>query len=218
MLLLKAYEEWEDDQLIRECTFFLGASGITTTALAPHALLELLTWVADHPEDEGKLQDVEFLRQAVHEALRLHPPVPALLRAPEEDVELASGRVISKGEYIALDLNVANRREDIFGPDAARFNPYREPVRKGVHGYGESFGAGAHVCPGRLIAVGAASAAASKNSEDGTIGVMVRLLEELFRYRVQLDPADPPTRREDTKTNRYASFNVLLSKREDSLV
>jgi cytochrome P450 len=213
MLLLKAYEDWEPEQLIRECTFFLGASATTTTSLAPHALFEILTWLQAHPEDEARRQDVTFLRQAVHEALRLHPPVPALLRAPLEDVRLASGRLIREGEYIALDLNAVNRREDVFGPDAGSFDPHRVPVRKGVHGYGESFGAGPHVCPGRLIAVGAASAVA-RSSEDSTIGVMVRLLEELFRYDVTLDPDDPPVIRSDTQIGRYARFSVLLTERE----
>jgi cytochrome P450 len=82
MLLLKAYADWDEDKLLRECIFFLGASATTTTSLAPHALFETLTWVAAHPEDAAKLQDIDFLRQLVHEALRLHPPVPALLRAP----------------------------------------------------------------------------------------------------------------------------------------
>jgi cytochrome P450 len=135
------------------------------------------------------------------------------LRAPLEDVRLASGRLIREGEYIALDLNAVNRREDVFGPDADSFDPHRVPVRQGVHGYGESFGAGPHVCPGRLIAVGAASAVA-RSSEDSTIGVMVRLLEELFRYDVTLDPDDPPVLRSDTQIGRYARFSVLLTERE----
>jgi benzoate 4-monooxygenase len=218
MLLLKAYADWDEDKLLRECIFFLGASATTTTSLAPHALYETLTWVAAHPEDAAKLQDIDFLRQLVHEALRLHPPVPALLRAPLEDVRLASGRLIRKGEYIALDLNAVNRSEEIFGPDAGSFDPYRVPLLKGVHGYGESFGAGPHVCPGRLIAVGAASAAATRTSDDSTIGVMVRLLEELFRYDVRLDPDDPPVLRDDTQADRYARFSVVLSERTDSLV
>lgn len=216
MLLLKAYEDWDEDQLLRECIFFLGASATTTTSLAPHALFEVLNWVAEHPEDAAKLQEITFLRQAVHEALRLHPPVPALLRAPLEDVRLRSGRLVRRGEYLALDLNAINRREDIFGPDPGSFNPYRVPARKGVHGYGESFGAGAHVCPGRLIAVGAASSAATRTSDDSTIGVMVRLLEELFRYDVALDPDDPPVLREDTQADRYARFSVLLTERAGS--
>ena len=212
MLLLRAYEGWEPERLLRECIFFLGASATTTTSLAPHALFEVLSWVREHPEDAGRLQDITFLRQAVHEALRLHPPVPALMRSPLEDVTLASGRVLRKGEFLALDLNAVNRREDVFGPDAGSFDPHRQPVRKGVHGYGESFGAGPHVCPGRLIAVGAASTAA-RTSDDSTIGVMVRLLEELFRYDVALDPDDPPVRRSDTQADRYASFSVLVTER-----
>ena len=119
---------------------------------------------------------------------------------------------------IALDLNAVNRSEEIFGPDAGSFDPYRVPLLKGVHGYGESFGAGAHVCPGRLIAVGAASAAATRTADDSTIGVMVRLLEELFRYDVQLDPDDPPVLPDDTQADGYARLSMLLSERTDSLV
>ncbi|MCW2526338.1 MAG: cytochrome [Pseudonocardiales bacterium] len=211
MLLLKAYEEWDTDQLLRECIFYLGASASTTTQAAPHVLFETLNWIANHPEDAGKVDDIAFLRQAVHETLRLHPPVPALLRAPLEDVVLSSGRSLRKDEYIALDLNSANRRTDVFGADAEEFNPYRTP-RKGVHGYGESFGAGPHVCPGRLVAVGAA-AAVEKDADDSSIGVLVRLMEELFRYDVKIDPADPPLKRTDTQADRYANFSVLIEER-----
>lgn len=212
MLLLRAYEQWDEDQLLRECIFFLGASASTTTAIAPHAVYEILNWISAHPEDAPRIQETDFLRQAVHETLRLHPPVPALLRAPLEDVVLSSGRRIAKGDHIAIDLNAINRDPEVFGEDAASFNPYRTP-RKGVHGYGESFGAGPHVCPGRLIAVGA-TAAAQKHSDDNTIGVLVRLLEELFRYDVALDPTDPPVRRDDTKADRYATFFVLIKQRD----
>lgn len=44
---------------------------------------------------------------------------------------------------------------------------------------------------------------------------MVRLLEELFRYDVTLDPDDPPVRRSDTQADRYARFSVLLTRRGD---
>jgi cytochrome P450 len=215
VLLLKAYESWDEDQLLRECLFFLGASASTTTHIAPHSLREILGWIDEHPQDAANVHDTDFLRAAVNETLRLHPPVPALLRAALEDVELSSGRVIRKDEYLALDLNRINRSEEIFGPDARSFNPYRL-VRKGVHSYGESFGAGPHVCPGRLIAVGA-TAAASKNSEDNTIGVLVRLLEELFQYDVAFDPDDPPRLRDDTEADRYASFSVIIRQPEAAI-
>jgi cytochrome P450 len=211
-LLLKAYDDWDEDLMLRECIFYLGASASTTSQAAPHVLYDILSWISNHPEDAEKLADTAFLRASVHEALRLHPPAPALMRAALEDVTLSSGRVMSAGVNFALDLNAVNRREDVFGADAAEFNPHRVP-RKGVHGYGESFGAGPHVCPGRLIAVGAAASLA-KDSDDSSIGVLVRLMEELFRYNVALDPEDLPTRRKDTLVDRYDVFNVLISTRE----
>jgi cytochrome P450 len=214
MLLLRAYEDWDDDQLLRECIFYLGASASTTTHIAPHVLFEILNWVEHHPEDAENVLDTAFLRACVHETLRLHPPVPALMRAALEDVELTSGRIMHAGENVALDLNAVNRRTEVFGPDAAEFNPHRIP-RKGVHGYGESFGGGPHVCPGRLIAVGA-TVALPKESDDSAIGVLVRLMEELFRYEVALDATDPPIRRTDTLADRYSSFPVLLRRRSAS--
>ncbi|MCW2527777.1 MAG: cytochrome [Pseudonocardiales bacterium] len=216
LLLLKAYDDWEEDKMLRECIFYLGASASTTSQAAPHVLFEILDWVSHHPEDADKVHDSVFLRAAVHETLRLHPPAPALMRAALEDVELSTGRVLTAGVNFALDLNAVNRREEVFGPDAAEFNPYRVPV-KGVHGYGESFGAGPHVCPGRLIAVGAA-VATGKDSDTDSIGVLVRLMEELFRYEVALDPADPPTRRGDTLVDRYERFNVLITRVDEARV
>ena len=215
-LLLKAYDSWDEDEMLRECIFYLGASASTTSQAAPHVLFEILNWVDAHPEDAEQLRDVTFLRAAVHETLRLHPPAPALMRAALEDVTLSTGRVLRAGVNFALDLNAVNRRPEVFGPDAAEFNPHRVPA-KGVHGYGESFGAGPHVCPGRLIAVGAAVPVRG-DSDDAAVGVLVRLMEELFRYRVSMDPADPPRRRTDTMVDRYDRFTVLIAPRDGALV
>jgi hypothetical protein len=119
------------------------------------------------------------------------------------------------GVNFALDLNTVNRSTEVFGPDAAGFNPHRVPP-KGVHGYGESFGAGPHVCPGRLIAVGAA--VAIDRPDESSVGVLVRLMDELFRYDISLDPDDPPTRRTDTMVDRYDRFTVLIKPRDGALV
>jgi cytochrome P450 len=215
-LLLKAYDDWDEEKMLRECIFYLGASASTTSQAAPHVLFEILNWIGSHPRDAARIHDIGFLRAAVHETLRLHPPAPALMRAALDDVRLSTGRVMPAGVNFALDLNAVNRQEEIFGADAAVFNPYRVPA-KGVHGYGESFGAGPHVCPGRLIAVGAA-VAVERNPDDSSIGVLVRLMEELFRYDVSLDPAEPPIRRGDTLVDRYDTFTVLIAPRDTALI
>ncbi len=62
-----------------------------------------------------------------------------------------------------------------------------------------------------------ATAAAIKNSDDNTIGVLVRLLEELFLYDVSLDPEDPPRLRDDTEADRYASFSVKIAQRRAAM-
>ena len=214
-LLLKAYDDWEEEKMLKECIFYLGASSSTTSQAAPHLLYEILTWVEHHPEDAEKVHDVSFLRASAHETLRLHPPAPALMRAALEDVQLSTGRVMPAGVNFALDLNAVNRSTEVFGPDAAQFNPHRLPP-KGVHGYGESFGAGPHVCPGRLIAVGAAIAI--ERPDESSVGVLVRLMDELFRYDISLDPDDPPTRRADTLVDRYDRFTVLIKPRDGALV
>jgi hypothetical protein len=46
--------------------------------------------------------------------------------------------------------------------------------------------------------------------EDQSVGVLVRLMEELYRHGVAIDPDDPPVLRDDTTAGRYASFPVLV--------
>jgi cytochrome P450 len=207
-ILLRAYESWDRDKLLREAIFFLVAGSSTTTHAAPHVLREVLGWLAVHPEDLANTSNLPFLQRSVSEALRLHPPVPALLRESLRDVELTSGRVVAAADEFAVDLNAANRDESVFGPTAADFNPHRAiPAR--VSPYGESFGEGVHVCPGRMVAVGAANGSIQR--ADQPAGVLVRLLEELLKQQISLDPDDLPALRTDTSTNRYATFPVILT-------
>lgn len=207
-LLLTAYGEWDEDLVLRECAFFLIASAGTTTHAAPHVLYEIENWFADHPEDRVHCHDVGFLQGAVAEALRLHPPVPALIRAATTDVTLSSGRTLRAGEDFGIDLNSVNRDSAVFGPDAARFVPRRDPGSR-AHHYGISFGAGPHVCPGRLLAVGAGTGSAGR--DDVNVGVLTRLMQRLYDYDVRLDPDQPPQLRTDTAAHRYARFPATVS-------
>jgi cytochrome P450 len=206
-ILLKSYDHWDEDKLLRECVFFLIASASTTTHSAPHVLWELVQLVVTKPETGPRAATLSYLQRAVSEALRLHPPVPALLRVVAEDIQLRSGRQLRAGDNVAIDLNAVNRDASVFGESAEAFDPERSLGTRS-HLYGASFGAGAHVCPGRLVAVGGGNGNIER--DDQAAGVLVRLMEELYRHGVTIDPADPPALRLDTTAGRYATFPVLI--------
>jgi len=206
-ILLSAHDGWDADLLAREIIFFIVASSSTTTHSAPHVLHDLLTWFEDHPGDRARRGELSFLQRAVSESLRLHPTVPALLRMAREDVTLPSGRSFVKGEHIACDLSSSNVDPDVFGPTAHVYDPHRELTRR-VPFYGQAFGAGPHTCLGRPVAVGAGNGSIGR--PDAPAGVLVRLLEELFRFDPRLDPLDPPVLRDDTAAVRYQRFPVML--------
>jgi cytochrome P450 len=206
MLLVHA-PDLDDDALRREAIFFLLASSSTTTHATPHVVVELLNWLTAHPEDLPLSQDIGFVKQAVNEALRLHPPVPALLRRALKPVTLASGRQIGAGEHIALDMEAVNEDASAFGDDPLTFNPRRE-LAFGPHPYGYAFGGGPHTCLGRPLA----TSTQKVDSADAPLGSVVRLVLELMRAGMTLDPgAAPPRLRDDTVAHRFATFDVVLS-------
>lgn len=206
-VLEKAYSDWDEDKLLRECLFYLAASSSTTTNAAPHVFMELWRWIGDHPEDRTLLGDASFVQLAVAEALRLHPTVPALIRKALDDVTLAGGRSIPAGQQIAIDLNRVNCDPAVFGETASRFLPRRLPPSR-VPRYATAFAAGAHTCLGRRMAAGSGTGVLEDNSEP--VGVLARLMLELFRYDVTLDPARPPVLRTDTEAERYETFPVIV--------
>jgi cytochrome P450 len=207
-ILLKAHAEWDDDQLLRECLFYLAASVSTTTNAAPHAFMELWTWVEGHPEDRALLSDLSFLQRAVAEALRIHPTVPALIRRSLGDVTLtSSGRSIAAGEQLAVDLKSVNCDPALFGENGSRFDPHRQLPRR-VQPYATAFAAGPHTCLGRRMAVGSGNG--TFDSGDEPVGVLTRLMQELFRRDVSADPDNPPVLRTDTSAERYERFPVIV--------
>jgi cytochrome P450 len=211
-ILLSTYGGREADLLAREIIFFIVASSNTTTHSAPHVLHDLLTWYENHPGDRARCGELSFLQRAVSESLRLHPTVPALLRMAREDVTLPSGRSFVKGEHIVCDLTSSNVDPDVFGPTAHVYNPHRELTRR-VPFYGHAFGGGSHTCLGRTVAVGAGNGSIDRH--DAPAGVLVRLLEELFRFDPRLDPLDPPVLRDDTDAVRYERFPIRLRRRTE---
>jgi hypothetical protein len=153
------------------------------------------------------LSDFAFCRKVATEALRLHPPVPRLLRRATEPVALPSGLRLSEGEFLSLDLISSSRDPEVFGESGDIFDPLRE-VPKGVWPFGFAFGGGAHMCIGRTLVLGDAG---SDEEVASPQGLLPRLLRELYGAGMVLDDDTPPTRREGTEKDEYAVFPVRFA-------
>lgn len=205
-LLLRNWQhDWEDELILRESTLYYVAATQTTTHTAPHVLRHLDAWLAHHPEDRVRVTDPAFLKAAAYESLRLHVPVPALLRLATSDVELSTGRRIAAGERVACCFGPANRDPDTFGPDALVFNPHRNVGS--AKPWGLSFGGGPHMCIGRALATGLSARTDGTESTEGTI---VRIVKALYEAGVELDPDDPPQYTEASHIDAYSRFPIRL--------
>jgi cytochrome P450 len=190
----------------RQCALFLTGSIKTTTHSLPHVFFHLDEWVCDHPDDREKRTDVEFLHQAVAESMRLHQSAPIRFRTAITDVTLGSGVEVAAGEVLALHTPRANMQQEVFGPDARYFNPYRE-IPTGTQPWGLTFGAGAHACLGRNLVIGVQNKGDEKH---GTHGTAVRVLLSLFELGADLDPQEPPRRAVDTMHDNFETMPLVL--------
>jgi cytochrome P450 len=204
----------EDELVLQEAVMFVIAATDTTTMGVATGLQHLLAWLEDHPDDREHVGDLQFLQAVAFEAVRLHPPAFALRKALEDDV-LGSGIEVRAGDLIVIDTQAVNQDQEIFGADAAEFNPHREIPKGlrsyGVRPYGVGFGAGAHICIGRPMAVSQSSLSTEATPADA-VGTVVRVLLRLLEAGATLDPDDPPVFRTGWLRERYDRFPVLFTR------
>jgi cytochrome P450 len=130
-----------DTELVAHCILLLEAGHLTTVHLIGNGVLALL----HAPDQLARLRGAPALvGAAVEELLRHAGPVRLVGRMALEEVRLR-GRVVSCGETVYALLAAANR-------DPARFaDPERLDLERRDSGH-LAFGAGAHACPGALLA------------------------------------------------------------------
>jgi cytochrome P450 len=184
LTLLHASDE-DPDLFVREAILLMAAGIGTSAGAITWAVSELEGWLDSHPQDRSKLADTEFLRKVSNEVLRLRPTFPAMLRVAVRDTELASGRPVRAGERFAMHNKLVNRDPAVFGPDADRFNPYRE-VPDGVKVYGLAFGTGPKVCLGRPLVT------ADKIRPSDIERSMVHILKAFYRCGMAVDDRRVP--------------------------
>ena len=200
------------DVLMKEIGFFLLAGAFTTVHTLVHAVHDLFTWRAQHPEDAPRYaDDVLFLQKAMHESMRLHPSSPTAGRRPTCPVHLPTGQDATPDDLISVDLMSANRDCAIFGDDAGEYNP-RRPAPRGASPYGLSFGMGMHSCIGLNLAAGMLPRADTQ--PDGhQLGTVTLIVRALLAHGARPDPEHAGVVDHSTIRHNWSSYPMLLDPR-----
>ncbi|HAQ23447.1 MAG TPA: hypothetical protein DGF10_00460 [Acidimicrobiaceae bacterium] len=207
LALRESWDDFDEDLWLKEALFFVVASANTTTHATPHVFNEIVNWRNENPQESHLLEQEVFIRHAVDEALRLHGPVPALLRRALKDAESIAGHSFRANEDIGCMLESANTDQNVYGPHSAVFDPHRPESLGRREAHGLSFGSGAHICSGRPLAIGLPT---SRDGGPEVIGVLPRLIGELLSRGARLDPENPPSFRNDTQAERYETYPLIF--------
>jgi hypothetical protein len=129
-------------------------------------------------------------------------------RRVEADTEIA-GRRVEAGTMVVLDVEAANRSEDLYGRDAAEFNPDR-PLPDGVPRWGLSFGFGPHQCPGRSSAVGLPVPGDFQPRGEHLYGLVPLMVQAVVRRGVRRDPDRSPLLDDRSERRAFVRFPVIF--------
>lgn len=212
VLLANQQEQGLDEAMIRrEVAFFMQAASHSSANAMVHAFHEITMWCAERPEDRRRVnEDPFFLQRCVHESLRLHPASPVAWRAAQCPFHLPDGKVVESGDSVVIDLESANRQQDLFGDDAEQFNPHRHLADR-IPPYGLTFGVGIHTCFGRDLAGGALPKEDS-DRDSHHYGTLTSLLRSLFSRGCRPDPHMAPKLDPVTQRNNWGTYPVLINK------
>jgi len=130
------------EEIVRFCVTLVVAGSETTTFLIGN----LLHALAREPEVQSRVRaDRTLLNVFVEETLRLDGPPQRLFRIATRDVEI-DGKLIRRGEWVALFFGSANRDPAVF-PEPGRLDIDRPNIRQQL-----SLGHGLHFCLGAALA------------------------------------------------------------------
>lgn len=195
--------ELEDDgRIVREVATYLQGGTHTNGQTLVNAIDLLFDAETSTPGMLDRVATDRLLAQrVVHETLRLRPTTPKIRRRTVAETTIA-GRTIPADALIILDVVRGNQDPGLFGTDPDRFDPDRI-IDPNVPRWGLSFGAGAHICPGR--SVGGGFPVPDDGADDDHIhGLVALMLQELLGRGIEPVPGRPPER--DTRTERFTRW------------
>jgi cytochrome P450 len=124
-----------------------------------HAELDEIVGSA-RPPTFADLPSLPYIRAMVKETLRWSPIVPLGVPHASTADDWYEGMFIPKGTICVQNMRVINYEPEVFGADAAEYNPARyldESKVRVLDGREEghmAFGFGRRICPGRYVAEG----------------------------------------------------------------
>lgn len=211
------------ETVLRETAYFPWVGSHSTSHQLVHAMHHIFEWIDIHPADRQRLiTDSVFLQRFVHESMRLHPASPVSRRVALDDITLKSGIVISAGDEVVIRLDDVNRDPEIWGSDAAVFDPFRV-LPDGVMPWGLSFGHGVHACLGQELAGGVELSDYAPFAEmvsgvpeialsfppGHLVGSVTVMAQAMLAAGARRDPAHPARRDETTTRPVWGEYRVL---------
>ena len=201
--------ELPPDVLCREIAFYLQAGSHSTATATVHAYHEIHAWMQSNPEDRSRIMDDPlFMQRCVHESLRLHPASPVSWRKPLCPVTLRGGIEAVPSDRVEIDLYTANRQVDVYGEDAARFNPHRS-IPAGHEPFGLTFGTGVHTCLGRDLDGGVVPRGVVDPSAH-QYGIIALLIKALLAANARPTSADPASAATHTARPMWGRYPVVF--------
>ncbi len=192
----------DEHRIAREVATYLQGGTHTNGQTVVNAIDLLFETEARRPGLVDRVADDRLLAQrVVHETLRLRPTTPKIRRRTVVDV-MIGGRSIPANSLVVLDVVRGNQDPALFGAAPERFDPDRA-VDPSVPRWGLSFGAGAHICPGRSVGGGFPVPEEGADG-DHVYGLVALMLQELLRRGIEPVPGRKPER--DTRTERFTRW------------
>ena len=207
MIATEAVEDYADEETgVKEAILFFVATTGTSAQAVMSTVDYLIGWFEENPEDRKRIEDMEFVSNALQETLRLRAPfVPYLTRLAVEDVDVDEVE-IKAGDEIHGYIARAGRDAEVFGDDSNQFDPDRI-IPQGINRYGLAFATGPHQCLGLRTVLG----------NDGKSGSHLRMVQGLFRAGIRRDPERQvqtlPLKHSDDPRDQiptFVSFPVIL--------
>ena len=195
----------------REVAFYLLAGAHTSATAFTRVTHNIFTWLEDNGDQRERVRnDRRFVQRATHETVRLQPSSPVAQRWALDDISLPSGRSISEGDKVVIDLISVNRDTSVFGDNAEDFDPMRE-TPDGVSPYGLSFGLGMHACIGQDMAAGLPERLGA-DPDDPLFGLVPIAVQYLFDHGAAPDPDDPAEMDASTSRPYFGRYPIIFER------